>query len=130
MFATFNMLRANDLFWSFYVNNYLLGRPRAFRSPVLERHVTRMPRKTHMYLREMYLKNNLVGGAIELAGVPIDLTRVDARLPAGFARGPSRRIRPCSRPATATPGRCGSCSRSGHIAGVINPPAQGKYQFW
>ncbi len=135
MFTAFNMLRANDLFWSFYVNNYLLGKdPAPFDLLYWNADATRMPRKTHMfYLREMYLKNNLAKpGAIELAGVPIDLTRVT--IPIYLLASREDHIAPYPSVFKASHLYAGPVrfvlAGSGHIAGVINPPAQAKYQHW
>jgi polyhydroxyalkanoate synthase subunit PhaC len=135
MFTTFNMLRANDLFWSFYVNNYLLGKdPAPFDLLYWNADATRMPRKTHMfYLREMYLKNNLVKpGAMELAGVPIDLTRVT--MPVYLLASREDHIAPYPSVFKASHHYAGPVrfvlAGSGHIAGVINPPSQAKYQYW
>jgi polyhydroxyalkanoate synthase len=135
MFTTFNMLRANDLFWSFYVNNYLLGRdPAPFDLLYWNADATRMPRKTHMfYLRQMYLQNNLVKpGAMELAGVPIDLTKVS--MPVYLLASREDHIAPYPSDFKASHHYSGPVrfvlAGSGHIAGVINPPSQGKYQYW
>jgi polyhydroxyalkanoate synthase len=134
MFTTFNMLRANDLFWSFYVNNYLLGKePPPFDLLYWNADATRMPRRTHMfYLREMYLRNNLVKpGAIELAGVPIDLTRIT--LPVYLLASREDHIAPYPSVYKACHHYAGPVrfvlAGSGHIAGVINPPP-GKYPHW
>jgi polyhydroxyalkanoate synthase len=135
MFTTFNMLRANDLFWSFYVNNYLLGRdPPPFDLLHWNADATRMPRRTHLfYLREMYLHNNLVKpGAIELAGVPIDLTKVT--IPIYLLASREDHIAPYPSVFKACHHYAGPVrfvlAGSGHIAGVINPPVPGKYQYW
>jgi polyhydroxyalkanoate synthase len=135
MFTTFNMLRANDLFWSFYVNNYLLGRdPPPFDLLYWNADATRMPRRTHMYyLREMYMKNNLVKpGAMELAGVPIDLTKVT--MPIYLLASREDHIAPYPSVFKAAHHYAGPVrfvlAGSGHIAGVINPPAHKKYQYW
>src|SRR3712207_4248105 len=80
MATTFNMLRANDLIWSFVVNNYLLGQePFPFDLLYWNDDSTRMPARMHsFYLRRMYQRNDLVKpGAIELLGAPIDLRRVE-----------------------------------------------------
>ena len=135
MFTTFNMLRANDLIWSFYVNNYLLGRdPAPFDLLHWNSDATRMPRCTHMfYLRQMYLLNNLVKpGAIELAGVPIDLSKVT--MPIYLLASREDHIAPYPSVFKASHHYSGPVkfvlSGSGHIAGVINPPDQKKYQYW
>ncbi len=135
MFATFNMLRANDLIWSFYVNNYLLGKdPIPFDLLFWNGDATRMPRNTHMYyLREMYLNNNLVKpGALNLGGTPIDLTQVD--IPIYLLASREDHIAPYNSVFKAVGSYTGPvravCAGSGHIAGVINPPAKNKYQYW
>jgi polyhydroxyalkanoate synthase len=135
MFTTFNMLRANDLIWSFYVNNYLLGKdPAPFDLLYWNADATRMPRRTHMfYLREMYLRNNLVKpGAIELDGVPIDLTKVT--IPVYLLASREDHIAPYASVFKACHHYSGPVrfvlAGSGHIAGVINPPEQKKYQYW
>jgi polyhydroxyalkanoate synthase len=135
MFTTFNMLRANDLIWSFYVNNYLLGKePMPFDLLYWNSDVTRMPRKTHMYyLREMYLHNNLVKpGMLELCGTPIDLTKID--IPIYLQASREDHIAPYHSVFKAVGHYTGPVrailAGSGHIAGVINPPAANKYKYW
>ena len=83
--ATFNMLRANDLIWSFVINNYLMGKdPFPFDLLYWNSDSTRMPATMHsFYLRNMYMKNLLSEpGGITLDGVPIDLGKV--KMPAYF----------------------------------------------
>ncbi len=135
LFTTFNMLRANDLFWSFYVNNYLLGRePAPFDVLYWNADSTNLPRRVHMfYLREMYLRNNLVRpGAIELAGVAIDLTKI--HIPVYLLAAREDHIAPypsCFKAGHHFTGPVRFVlAGSGHIAGVINPPPAGKYQYW
>src|SRR6185312_8133817 len=79
MANTFNLLRANDLIWSFVINNYLLGRdPFPFDLLHWNCDSTRMPAAMHSYyLRNMYMGNRLrEPGALTLAGAAIDLTKV------------------------------------------------------
>lgn len=135
MAATFNMLRSNDLIWSFVVNNYLLGKdPFPFDLLYWNADSTRMPKEMHsFYLRNMYLENNLVKpGGITLGGVPIDLTTVD--LPTYMISCKEDHIAPWISTYEATKLFKGKVrfvlSASGHIAGVVNPPAAGKYCFW
>lgn len=135
MAGTFNMLRANDLIWSFVVNNYLMGKePFPFDLLYWNSDSTRMPAKMHsFYLRNMYMKNLLrVPGGIELGGVPIDLTQVKA--PAYFISTVEDHIAPWKstyKGATAlgAPVRF-VLGGSGHIAGIVNPPAANKYCYW
>ena len=114
MATTFNMLRANDLIWSFVVNNYLLGRePMPFDLLFWNSDSTRMPAAMHgYYLRKMYRENLLAQpGGLSLAGVPIDL-RVSTSRPISWRRGriTSRRGSPASPRAGSMGGGAASCS--------------------
>ncbi|HXM81169.1 MAG TPA: class I poly(R)-hydroxyalkanoic acid synthase [Burkholderiales bacterium] len=135
MAGTFNMLRANDLVWSFVVNNYLLGKdPFPFDLLYWNADSTRMPARMHsFYLRNMYIKNLLgVPGSIELAGRPIDLSRV--KTPSYFISTVEDHIAPWK--GTYRGARyLGGPTRfvlggSGHIAGIVNHPAAKKYHYW
>jgi len=127
MHGTFNMLRANDLIWSFVVNNYLLGKqPFPFDLLYWNADSTRMPAAMHsFYLRRMYQQNLLVKpGGITLAGVPIDLRKV--KVPAFLLSTREDHIAPWRSTYAATQIYGGPVkfvlSASGHIAGVVNPP--------
>jgi polyhydroxyalkanoate synthase subunit PhaC len=135
MANTFNMLRSNDLIWSFVINNYLMGRdPFPFDLLHWNQDSTRMPAKMHsFYLRNMYMKNKLrEPGGITLAGTPIDVSKVD--LPSYFVSALEDHIAPWK--ATYAGARLlGGKKRfvlsgSGHIAGMINPPSAEKYGYW
>jgi polyhydroxyalkanoate synthase len=135
MSATFNMLRANDLIWSFVVNNYLLGNdPFPFDLLYWNSDSTRMPARMHsFYLRRMYQENLLCQpGGIELAGQPIDLGRVE--LPSYFLSTREDHITPWRSTYRGTQLLGGQkrfvLAASGHIAGVVNPPDGGKYSYW
>ena len=134
MAATFNMLRSNDLIWPYVVNNYLKGKePFPFDLLYWNSDPTRLPAANHsFYLRECYLKNTLASGEMVLGGKKLDLSKVtipvyslatkeDHIAPAGpvfnglrLFGGPVRFV----------------LAGSGHIAGVVNPPAKNKYQYW
>jgi polyhydroxyalkanoate synthase len=135
MATTFNLLRANDLVWSFVINNYLLGKnPFPFDLLYWNADSTRMPARMHsFYLRNMYIKNRLgVPGGITLAGVPIDLSKVD--VPAYFISTAEDHISPWKTTYKGSKYLAGDVrfvlGGSGHIAGIINPPAAKKYQYW
>ena len=135
MAQVFNMLRDNDLIWSFVVNNYLLGRePLAFDLLYWNSDNTRMPAMMHsMYLRLMYLENRLVEpGGLTLAGVPIDLRKID--VPTYILSTHDDHIAPWKSTYRAVHLYAGPVrfvlSASGHIAGVVNPPEAGKYCHW
>lgn len=135
MAATFNMLRANDLIWSFVINNYLLGKePFPFDLLYWNSDSTRMPAAMHsFYLRNMYQKNLLIQpGGIELDGVKIDLTKIN--LPSFVLATREDHIAPWVAAYAATQTYKGPVTfvlaASGHIAGVVNPPAAGKYGHW
>ena len=134
MADAFNLLRSNDLIWSYVVNNYMLGKePMPFDLLYWNSDSTRMPAGVHsFYLRECYLNNRLSRGEMTVDNVRIDLSRVKqpvynlaarddhiAPLPSVFKLGEffggeTRMV----------------VSGSGHIAGVVNPPEAQKYQFW
>jgi polyhydroxyalkanoate synthase len=134
MATTFNMLRANDLIWSFVVNNYLLGKsPFPFDLLYWNSDSTRMPAAMHaFYLRQMYQENLLVRpGGISLDGVPIDLGKI--RTPSFLLSTREDHIAPWRSTYAATQLYKGPVkfvlSASGHVAGVVNPPG-GKYGHW
>ncbi|MGH6946270.1 MAG: PHA/PHB synthase family protein [Kiloniellales bacterium] len=135
MATTFNMLRANDLIWSFVINNYLLGKdPFPFDLLYWNSDSTRMPAAMHsFYLRRMYQENRLVEpGGIELAGVPIDLTKIET--PSFLLSTREDHIAPWKSTYAATQIFSGPAhfvlAASGHIAGVVNPPEAKKYSYW
>ncbi|MEH6632038.1 MAG: class I poly(R)-hydroxyalkanoic acid synthase [Halopseudomonas aestusnigri] len=135
MGTTFNMLRSNDLIWSFVVNNYLLGKtPFPFDLLYWNSDTTRMPAKMHsFYLRNMYLDNKLAKpGAIELKGVPIDLGNIT--VPTFMISAKEDHIAPWKSTYANTQHFSGQkefvLAASGHIAGIINPPSAGKYSHW
>ena len=135
MAATFNLLRGRDLIWNYVINNYLMGEePAPFDLLHWNSDVTNLPAGWHRdYLETLYKQNKLVEkGGISVVGTPIDLSTIatPAYVQAGredhiappesvwkimrFLQGPKRFV----------------LAGSGHIAGVVNPPAAGKYQYW
>ncbi|MCA3281676.1 MAG: class I poly(R)-hydroxyalkanoic acid synthase [Roseomonas sp.] len=135
MATTFNMLRANDLIWSFVVNNYLLGQdPFPFDLLYWNDDSTRMPARMHsFYLRRMYQQNDLIKpGGIELLGVKLDLRKI--KLPTYILSTREDHIAPWASTYRATQTYTGDIrfvlAASGHIAGVVNPPDAGKYSHW
>lgn len=134
MATVFNLLRSNDLLWPYVINNYLKGKaPFPFDLLYWNSDATRMPAANHsFYLRNCYLDNNVAKGTVTIDNTPIDLkaikipiynlaTREDHIAPAKSVMfgsklfgGPVRFV----------------VAGSGHIAGVINPPAKQKYQYW
>ncbi len=135
MAGTFNMLRSNDLIWSFVVNNYLMGKePFPFDLLFWNSDSTRMPYKMHsFYLRNMYLKNLLKEpGGITLNGVAIDIGKI--KTPCYFISTIEDHIAPWKSTYLGAT-KLGGPVRfvlggSGHIAGIVNPPAANKYGFW
>lgn len=135
MATTFNMLRANDLIWSFVVNNYLLGQdPFPFDLLYWNDDSTRMPARMHsFYLRRMYQQNDLIKpGGIELLSVKLDLRKI--KLPTYILSTREDHIAPWASTYRATQTYGGDIrfvlAASGHIAGVVNPPDAGKYSHW
>jgi len=135
MAETFNALRANDLIWSFFVSNYLMGKsPAAFDLLFWNADQTRMPRKLHMeYLRSMYGQNLLSKGRFTIGGETVDLSKV--KIPLYFQASREDHIAPMNsvyRSARAFTNAAVTLTLagSGHIAGVINPPSAKKYQHW
>jgi polyhydroxyalkanoate synthase subunit PhaC len=134
MAASFNMLRANDLIWSFVVSNYLLGKEQLpFDLLFWNSDSTRMPAAMHsFYLRKMYHENLLAKpGGISLAGVPIDLSKI--RIPTFILSTREDHIAPWKSTYSATQLYSGPVkfvlSASGHMAGVISAPGS-KYGHW
>lgn len=135
MANTFNMLRSNDLIWSFVVNNYLLGKqPFPFDLLYWNADATNMPATMHTYyLRNMYQKNMLVQpNGIELLNTPINLTKIAT--PSYLLATKEDHIAPWVSSYIGTQVYDGpvtfTLADSGHVAGVINPPLKKKYCYW
>jgi len=135
MATTFNMLRANDLIWSFVVNNYLLGKqPFPFDLLYWNSDSTRMPATMHaFYLRNMYQKNLLIKpNGIKLLDTPINLTKITT--PSYILATKEDHIAPWMSAYIATQTYDGevvfTLADSGHVAGVVNPPKKKKYCYW
>lgn len=134
MIKSFNLLRANDLIWSFYVNNYLMGKDAVpFDMLYWNGDAVRMPAKMHTdFLRNMYLENRLIKpGGISIADVPVDLSTIDIPLFIMAAMedhiAPWRAVYPLAK---TTKGKNKFVlSGSGHVAGVFNHPDKHKYFF-
>ncbi|WP_420849825.1 class I poly(R)-hydroxyalkanoic acid synthase [Phenylobacterium kunshanense] len=134
MADTFNALRSNDLIWSFFVNNYLLGKePKPFDLLFWNSDQTRMPRTLHLfYLRRFYGDNALAKGELVMDGVKLNLGDVKVPVYVQSSKedhiAPARSVYKGARlfggPVTFT------MAGSGHIAGVINAPVANKYQHW
>jgi len=135
MADTFNALRANDLIWSFFVSNYLMGKdPPAFDLLFWNADQTRMPKTLHLqYLRGMYGQNALAKGEMTMGGERLDLSKVT--IPLYFQASREDHIAPMnsvyrSARAFSNADVTLTLAGSGHIAGVVNPPAANKYQHW
>ena len=135
MAATFNLLRGRDLIWSYVVNNYLMGdEPAPFDLLHWNSDTTNLPAGWHRdYLESLYKGNKLVvAGAIEVAGTPIDIEQV--KTPAYIQAGREDHIAPPESVWMIMDHFAGPkrfvLAGSGHIAGVVNPPAAQKYQYW
>jgi polyhydroxyalkanoate synthase subunit PhaC len=135
MAATFNLLRGSDLIWNTVVNHYLLGEDYpAFDLLHWNGDVTNLPARWHeAYLRDCYRDNRLVeADALEADGTPIDLGLIET--PAYVQAGREDHIAPPESVLRMLDHLSGPVrfvlAGSGHIAGVVNPPAAGKYQYW
>jgi polyhydroxyalkanoate synthase subunit PhaC len=135
MAHTFNLLRGKDLIWSTVEKNYLLGEDYpAFDLLHWNGDVTNLPAKWHSdYLRDLYRDNKLISrNALSALGVPIDLTKV--KTPCYVQAGREDHIAPAESVWKIRDHFKGPITfllaGSGHIAGVVNPPSSGKYQYW
>ena len=132
---SFNLLRGKDLIWSTVIKNYLLGEEYpAFDLLHWNGDVTNLPAKWHRdYLCDLYRDNKLVTpGAMSALGTPIDLTQV--KTPSYIQAGREDHIAPAESVWKIQEHFTGPMkfvlAGSGHIAGVVNPPVQMKYQYW
>lgn len=134
MATAFNMLRASELIWPYFVNNYLKGQePLPFDLLYWNSDSTRMPAANHsFYLRNCYLDNKLSKGEMVLAGKQVSLG--DVKIPIYNLATKEDHIAPPRSVFLGSASFGGKVtyvlSGSGHIAGVVNPPDKGKYQFW
>ncbi|AZV22302.1 MULTISPECIES: class I poly(R)-hydroxyalkanoic acid synthase [unclassified Mesorhizobium] len=134
MATAFNMLRSGDLIWPYVVNNYMRGKdPLPFDLLYWNADSTRMAAANHsFYLRNCYLENNLSQGTMELAGHTVSLG--DITIPVYNLASKEDHIAPALSVFLGSKYFGGTVeyvmAGSGHIAGVVNPPASNKYQYW
>lgn len=135
MANTFNSLRANDLVWSFFIKNYLQGKnPAPFDILYWNADTTNMPAKMHSeYLRKMYLNNELIQkNKLEIAGVKLDINTIET--PSFFVSTKRDHIAPWKSTYQGFLAFKGEkqflLGGSGHIAGIVNPPAKNKYGYY
>ncbi|MES2599392.1 MAG: class I poly(R)-hydroxyalkanoic acid synthase [Pseudomonadota bacterium] len=134
MAMAFNMLRSNDLIWSYVVSNYLKGKePAAFDLLHWNSDATRMPAANHSYyLRNCYLENRLSTGTMAIDNTLLDLSKV--KVPVYNLATKEDHIAPAESVLYGSQFFGGPVkyvlAGSGHIAGVVNPPELGKYQYW
>ncbi|CAN7224942.1 class I poly(R)-hydroxyalkanoic acid synthase [Phenylobacterium sp. LjRoot225] len=131
---TFNVLRSNDMIWSFFVDNYLLGKaPKPFDMLYWNSDQTRMPKTLHLfYLRKFYAENAFAKGELVIGNETLDLKKVTIPVYMQSSKddhiAPARSVYKSAKlfggPVTFM------MAGSGHIAGVINAPAANKYQHW
>ncbi|MER9314453.1 class I poly(R)-hydroxyalkanoic acid synthase [Mesorhizobium sp. M0659] len=134
MATAFNMLRSGDLIWPYVINNYMRGKdPLPFDLLYWNADSTRMAAANHsFYLRNCYLENNLTRGVMELAGRTLSLA--DVTIPVYNLASKEDHIAPALSVFLGSQYFGGDVefvmAGSGHIAGVVNPPAAKKYQYW
>ncbi|WP_312409395.1 poly(3-hydroxyalkanoate) polymerase subunit PhaC [Shinella sp.] len=134
MATAFNMLRASELIWPYFVNNYLKGQdPMPFDLLYWNSDSTRMPAANHsFYLRNCYLNNTLSKGEMVLAGKALSLK--DVKIPIYNLATKEDHIAPAKSVFVGSQLFGGKVTYvmagSGHIAGVVNPPDKNKYQYW
>ncbi|MEQ8822998.1 MAG: class I poly(R)-hydroxyalkanoic acid synthase [Filomicrobium sp.] len=134
MANVFNMMRPKDLVWPYIVNNYLLGKkPFPFDLLYWNQDSTRMPAANHRYyLREFYHENKLAKGQLEIGGETVCLS--DIKIPVFDLATKEDHIAPAQSVFIGAQLFGGPVelvlAGSGHIAGVVNPPAKVKYQYW
>lgn len=135
---TFSILRANDMIWSFVINNYMMGRePFPFDILYWNEDSTNLPAAFHAaYLRQMYLHNYLIQPKkLTVAGVKIDLSTI--KIPLYFLSTREDHIAPWGATydgalllSRTNPNIRFTLAASGHVAGIVNPPASEKYGYW
>jgi polyhydroxyalkanoate synthase len=134
MATVFNFLRSNDLVWPYIISNYLKGeQPFPFDLLYWNSDSTRMPAANHSYyLRNCYMENKLSKGEMVLDGVRLDLKKVTTPICNVATR--EDHIAPAKSVLIGCKFFGGPVdfllAGSGHIAGIVNPPAGGKYQYW
>jgi len=136
--TTFSFLRPNDLVWNYVVGNYLKGEtPPPFDLLYWNGDSTNLPGPMYCwYLRHMYLQNELkVPNRLTVCGEKVDLGRIEA--PVFIYASREDHIVPWEAAYRSVPLFKGHAKEvtfvlgaSGHIAGVINPPAKGKRSHW
>jgi len=134
MAMAFNMLRSGDLIWPYVVSNYMRGKaPLPFDLLYWNADATRMGAANHsFYLRNCYLENNLSNGRMKMGGHAISLA--DVTIPVCNIATREDHIAPAKSVFLGSRFFGGEVefilAGSGHIAGVVNPPARQKYQYW